>query len=146
MKRLIHKRTLFFLPAMLLAFACVAQQPVWQSGKFTVYPDRIMQPPYTATAISSTELRSDYQSPANHSISPKIVFKFSINGKDNEMPSGMDHHFNDLSTSGSAETPVIVFGKQFTDSSAVPVNTFLASNTNLNHKTGYAQGIGGTQG
>src|SRR5664279_1040743 len=111
---------------------CVAQAPVWQSKEFNIYPDSIVQQhQFTARAISSTELVSNYQSPANAFISPKISFKFSINGKDNEMPSGRDHRYNDLSTSGYAETPVVLFGKQWLDSSAVPDNATLAINTKL---------------
>src|SRR5664279_4482494 len=111
---------------------CVAQAPVWQSKEFNIYKDSIVQQhQFTARVLSSTELVSNYQSPANAFVSPKISFKFSINGKDNEMPSGRDHHYNDLSSSGFAETPLIVFGKQNIDSSAVPDDAVLAANTKL---------------
>jgi hypothetical protein len=117
---------------MLIVLNCTAQQPVWQSKEFSIFKDSVVQQQqFVARALSSTALTSNYQSPANVFISPKISFKFSINGKDNEMPSGRDHHFNDLSTSGYAETPVIIFGKQFVDTSSVPENVFLAANTKL---------------
>ncbi|MEO8795536.1 MAG: glycogen debranching protein, partial [Daejeonella sp.] len=57
----------------------------------------------------ATELVSNYQSPANEFQSSKITFKFSINGKDNEMSSGTDHQFNLLP--GITETPLIKFGE-----------------------------------
>ena len=46
------------------------------------------------------EITSNYQSPANTFQSAAISFKFSINGKDNEMKSGTDHHFNCIATNG----------------------------------------------
>src|SRR6185295_9372140 len=115
-----------------LVIPCDAQKPVFQSQEFSVYRDSIVQQKkFIAKAVSSTELTSDYQSPANQFISPRIVFKFSINGKDNEMAPGQDHHYNDLSTNGYAETPLILFGKQYKDPSTVPDNISLAPNTTL---------------
>lgn len=132
MTRLVMKRLLFFAFCNLLSTMGVAQQPIWQSKEFNIYRDSIgQQHRFTARAVSSTELASNYQSPSNLIVSPKISFKFSINGKDNEMPSGRDHHYNDLSVSGYAETPVIVFGKQWIDSSTVPNDAVLAANTKL---------------
>ena len=125
-------RPVFVLLQTWLSLSGAAQTPIWQSRAFSIYRDSVVQQnQFLARAISETELTSNYQSPANGLISPKIVFKFSINGKDNEMPTGKDHHFNDLSTSGYAETPVIVFGQQFLDSTTVADNATLAANTKL---------------
>ena len=132
MARRVTGRLWCFIFCKLFAIVCFAQQPIWQSKEFNIYRDSIVQQHrFTARALSSTQLVSNYQSPANAFVSPKISFKFSINGKDNEMPSGMDHHYNDLSANGYAETPVIIFGKQWNDSSAVPDNAALAANTKL---------------
>ena len=49
---------------------------------------------------------------ANLYKSNQIDFKFSINGKDNEMVSGTDHHFICNSKDGVCATPVIKFGTQ----------------------------------
>ncbi len=57
-------------------------------------------------------MSSDYQSPANLFKSSLVTFKFSINGKDNEMLSGKDHAFNIVAVNGYAETPLISFGEQ----------------------------------
>ena len=132
MNRPIRRRSLIIGLHMLFITAGIAQVPIWQSKQFNIYKDSIVQLyQFTAIAVSSTEMVSNYQSPANAFISPKITFKFSINGKDNEMPSGRDHHYNDLSTNGYAETPVFVFGKQYIDSSAVPDDAVLGANTKL---------------
>ncbi|MFC7669781.1 hypothetical protein ACFQT0_22215 [Hymenobacter humi] len=74
---------------------------------------------------------SNYQSPANEFQSPQVAFKFSINGKDNEMPSGLDHQLAAVPRAGGAalETPVIVFGQRYVDATPVPANTYLAPNT-----------------
>jgi hypothetical protein len=132
MKRSLFPRSVILSLLLLSRFAGQAQQPIWKSDEFAIYKDSIIQGhQFIAKALSSTELESNYLSPANNFISPQISFKFSINGKDNEMPSGQDHHYNDLSTSGYAETPVIVFGSQYKDPSAVPDNISLAPDTKL---------------
>jgi hypothetical protein len=81
-----------------------------------------------AIAISKTEIVSNYKSPANQSQSTKLAFKFSINGKDNEMLPGVDHHFN--VQPGITETPVIKFGESLKDSSG-ETNSFLQPDTKL---------------
>ncbi len=97
-----------------------AQGPVWQSDAYSFYPDRIVQKKYSAKALSSQEIVSDYSSPANEFKSPAISFKFSINGKDNEMTSGTDHHFNCETNSPYSETPLIVFGNPLKEKNPQP--------------------------
>lgn len=88
--------------------------PIYSSPAYSIYADRVVQGKYTARALTPTSLTSDYRSPANQFASPALSFKFSINGKDNEMASGKDHLFYCTSQSGSAETPLIRFGTQLT--------------------------------
>lgn len=98
-----------------LGFTAMAQKspkPIWSSPAYTVYADSIVQGKYTARALSATEMVSNYQSPANLFKSSLISFKFSINGKDNEMKSGIDHLFNITPKAGKSETPLIRFGTQ----------------------------------
>ena len=97
----------FLLPGVKLA---AQSKPLWNSKAFAVYADRVTQGKYTAKALSDKEVTSDYESPANNFKSAGISFKFSINGKDNEMRSGVDHHFNAVAANGKSETPVIKFG------------------------------------
>ncbi|MBF9255115.1 glycogen debranching protein [Pontibacter sp. 172403-2] len=105
---------------------------IWQSEAYILYPDSVVQPPFSAVALSPTEIVSDYQSPANEFQSPRLTFKFSINGKDNEMPSGQDHHFACIAGGGTCETPLIRFGEQLTDTTSIPPDTYLAPNTTFN--------------
>lgn len=107
------------------------QKALWQNKAFALYADSVVQQKFTGKALSATELTSNYKSPANEFLSPAITFKFSINGKDNEMSSGNDHHFNCMATDGKCETPIVTFGKQFIDTRDVPDNTFVKPNTQL---------------
>jgi glycogen debranching enzyme len=74
-------------------------------------------------------MQSDYQSQATAFKSPRISFKFSINGLDNEMLPGKNHELVCLNT--NCITPLITFGEQFIDSQTVPANTYLKPNTPL---------------
>src|ERR1035437_6204276 len=103
--------------------------PIYQSPAFTVSTNQVVQGKYTATALSATEMQSDYQSMATEFKSPRVTFKFSINGLDNEMLPGVNHEF--VCLTGNCETPVITFGKQFIDSQTIPANTYLKPNTML---------------
>mgnify|MGYP003575268644 CR=1 FL=1 len=108
-----------------------ANELIFGSDVYSVFTDRVIQGGYTATALSSEELTSDYQSPANLFQSPAIQFKFSINGKDNEMISGKDHHLNVLTQSKEFVSPIIKFGQQFVDKSSVAEGTFVKPDTKL---------------
>lgn len=107
--------------------------PLWQSAAYTVYPDSVVQGAHVARARSRRELTSNYRSPANAFLSPLVSFKFSLNGKDNEMPPGQDHVFLALVPAGGGplETPPIVFGQQYLNRRPLPTDTYLAPNTPL---------------
>lgn len=114
------------------SFAVSAQndKPLWQSKAYSVYADSIRQGNYVAKALSATQIVSNYQSPVNLFQSADISFKFSINGKDNEMISGTDHHLACVATNGEYETPLIKFGTTQYDSFS-PSNAYLSPNTKL---------------
>lgn len=111
--------------------AQTTEKPIYKSNAFSLFTNRVEQGNFTATALSPTEILSDYQSPANMFKSPRITFKFSINGRDNEMLSGVDHEFVCLHQNGDSETPVITFGTQYKDIRTVPAETYLLPNTIL---------------
>ncbi|MDO7887891.1 alpha-L-rhamnosidase-related protein [Hymenobacter cheonanensis] len=106
---------------------------IWQSDAYTLYRDSVVQGRNHARAVSATELTSNYRSPANETQSPQIAFKFSLNGKDNELPPGQDNVFLALPAAGGAaiETPVIVFGQRYVDARPVPSGQYLAPNTKV---------------
>ena len=106
-------------------------EAIWQSAAYSVYRDSVTQGPNHARAVSATELTSNYRSPANDRQSPQITFKFSLNGKDNELPPGQDNTFLALpATPGTAlETPLITFGQRYADPRPVPTDKYLAPST-----------------
>ena len=122
---------LVFILSLMATHFCDAQtaKPIFQNKKFALYADSVVQGKYTAKILSSTAFTSNYQSQANLFKSNKIDFKFSINGKDNEMPSGTDHHFICDAKDGACATPVIKFGTQLKSESPAKDNTYLAPNT-----------------
>ncbi|WP_035568184.1 MGH1-like glycoside hydrolase domain-containing protein [Hymenobacter sp. IS2118] len=108
-----------------------AMTPIWQSDAYTLYRDRVVQGPHEARALSAIELVSNYQSPANEAQSPRIEFKFSLNGKDNEMAPGLNHLLVAVPRPGGAalETPPIVFGQRYEDATPAAATAYLAPNT-----------------
>lgn len=121
-------KTTIFLALMFGAVIHVnAQKVIFQNDKFKVTETGVEQKPYQAKVISNTEIFSDYKSPANEFVSPGIKFKFSINGKDNEMPSGKDHAINCVTA--SCETPLITFGEQYVDTAPVAPGIYMKPET-----------------
>jgi hypothetical protein len=108
------------VPSLLLfsLLGCKSRKPmdkIFQSDYYTISKTKVTQGAFEATALSSTSLSSNYESPVNQEISPAVSFKFSLNGKDNELPSGRNHLLNVITDNGSFESPVIKFGQQYTD-------------------------------
>ncbi|WP_426670670.1 glycogen debranching protein [Mucilaginibacter sp. McL0603] len=114
---------------LLISGSAMAQndKPIYNSKVYSIYPDRVVQGKYTAKAVSTTELTSDYRSPANMYKSPVVEFKFSINGKDNEMVSGVNHHY--VCSDQSNETPLIQFGKVNTETKSANEGIYLKPST-----------------
>jgi hypothetical protein len=111
---------------------CHAQdKPIYKTKAYTVYPDKVVQGHNKAIAISATEITSNYRSPADEFQSPVIDFKFSINGKDNEMIPDRNHHFSCIAKDGINETPVIKFGQQSVDDRPIPSKTYLNPGSTL---------------
>ena len=100
------------LSGMVMASAFAQETQLYKGKDFTVYSDKVVQGPYTAKVIDRNSMVSDYQSTASKIFPRRVGFKFSINEKDIEMPSGKDHSL--IIQNGSHESPVIVFGKQNT--------------------------------
>lgn len=126
-----YSLVIFFSAFSLCAVGQAKRTAIYESPSFAVFRDRVVQGNFEASAFSRTHIQSDYRSPVNEFLSPRVDFKFSINGKDNEMISGKDHHFNCLSTDGVCETPLIVFGEQYNDQSKLPAGKYLKSDTRL---------------
>jgi len=107
------------------------QDNILTTQKYKWYSDRIVQGNYTGKALSGTALESNYQSPVNLYKPALIHFKFAINGKDNEMPSGQDHSFICKAINGKSETPVIKFGELLKANKQEAEGVILQQNTEL---------------
>jgi hypothetical protein len=109
----------------------VVETPIWKSDAYQLYRSKVVQGQHEGRALSATELVSNYVSPVNDRLSPRVEFKFSLNGKDNEMAPGLNHLLVAVPRAdGSAiETPPIVFGQRYEDATAAPANVYLAPNT-----------------
>jgi hypothetical protein len=112
-----------------------SQNPLYQSPSFSIYPEKVVQGNFEAKAISPKHLVSNYKSPSNENQSTEIIFKFAINGRDNEMISGKDHHFIVDISSKVNDTPIINFGNQLiqkpTDNQVLAPNTVMKFSVDL---------------
>ena len=128
------KRTLHTLAILCLAGACKQEQgmkTLYQSEAYTVTTNGVTQGKYEAVAVSAHELSSTYQSPANATFSRHLEFKFSLNGKDNELPFGVNHHEILRPENGQVSLPVRTFGQADAEIPATPENDFLEANTKV---------------
>lgn len=124
MKSCIKKLTglLFFL---LTYYVNMAQSNlIRKNNMYAFFADSIVQQNYIARALSSTEIISNYHTPV-------IQFRFSINGKDNEMRPRFKHQFYCSCETESHKTPVIKFGESSNDAPIIPPASCLKSNTKL---------------
>lgn len=107
---------------------------IFQSEAFALYGDRVVQGSFEAKAISPTELVSNYKSLYYDTLSPRINFKFSINGKDNELPSGIYHSVVVLPEETGEKIVSVKFGKPYKDETSIPPRTYLAPGTKVKIK------------
>jgi len=95
---------------LVVVISCTKKSDVlYQSPQFTVYSDKVVQGNFTAKVESPTKIVSNYHSQAYENFSRLINFKFSINEKDNELQSGVNHRF--IIADNEHLSPVFVFGK-----------------------------------
>ncbi len=93
------KRNLFLIgPIAALSIAATScngnSQPadvISSCNEYTVYNNRVVQGDFTATAISPTEIQTNYKSLVTSGASSLVNFRFSINSRDNELPQGQSH-------------------------------------------------------
>ncbi|HEY5370216.1 MAG TPA: amylo-alpha-1,6-glucosidase [Hanamia sp.] len=104
---------------------------IYQSNEFSVFGDSVVQGKFVASAVSRSEILSNYVSAADQFKSPEVKFKFSINGADNGAPVGKDNMIICAGGNGNYETPVIQFGQQYIDSTKKPSNAYLPKDVKL---------------
>jgi hypothetical protein len=96
---------------LLLSSCNHKEMPLYRSDAFTVLHDLVEQGTFRATALSPDHMVSDYVS-LNANIDPVIQFKFSINGRDNELPFAVNHQANILPDGDTVVVLDVVFGQK----------------------------------
>ena len=125
------KKGVLLIMSMILLAGCHQRNRVlYKAENYTVYANRVLQGAYMAKVVSPTLMTSDYQSPANENFPNFIEFKFAVNGKDNELPVGVNHTFLlNANKEGIISLPLIEFGKkgkeeiQSNPTGSLPANT-----------------------
>ncbi|TAJ14684.1 glycogen debranching protein [Marinilabiliaceae bacterium JC017] len=128
------KNYFILLTTIVMVMACQPrpEKTLYKGKAYSVYPNRVEQGGYTALALSPTHMTSDYQSPANENFPNFIEFKFAINGKDNELPMGINHTFLlEPGSNGKIELPVLTFGEKHAAEQQVLATGSVEANTPL---------------
>ena len=113
------KRYLAIILLIIVVMSCSKHSAVlYKSPKFTVYTDKVVQGNFTAQVESPVKIVSNYRSLAYENFSRLVTFKFSINEKDNELQSGVNHGI--IIGDNEHQSPTIVFGKKNEPSPADP--------------------------
>lgn len=127
--KIFQRSILVFAISLFFLTGCQQKNNViFHSKDYTIFSDSVQQGNFTAKAISRQEVVSNYESPQTKLISSKIIFKFSINRKDNEMGFAINHTF--VCKDSINETPLIKFGQPLKDSTSSE-NLYLKPNTVL---------------
>ena len=100
-------RWLGALIAAMAADTLPAQTPLYRSDAFTVTDTSVHQGRWTAVARSRDTIVSTYPRAGR-----EMHFRFSLNGQDNEFPSGTEHTLYVRPAGGRIESPVYVFGQE----------------------------------
>jgi hypothetical protein len=125
----------------LLSVACNQNnRPLFRSDAFTVYHDRVEQGSFAAEALSSGHMVSDYVS-LNAEIHPVIEYKFSINGRDDELAFGVNHRANIFPDGEDVVVLDMTFGKRSDLRSGKPSSLSLPANTRVKFRVDFREVI-----
>jgi hypothetical protein len=110
--------------------------PIYRSDQFAVYNDRVVQGNFTARAVNPGHIISDYVS-LNANIDPVIQFKFSINGRDDELPFAVNHQANIYPDSDKTVVLDVVFGQKSDLRTNVDATRPLPQNTRVRFRVDF---------
>ncbi|AZQ61595.1 glycogen debranching protein [Flammeovirga pectinis] len=135
MKKTIHFISLLCLSAVLFT-ACDSgkDELLYSSSTYKVYRDHVTQGDFEAKVISSKEMTSNYKSPLQDAYSRAVEFKFSINGKDDELTYGINHRIVIHPENGSFTTKTMKFGEPWAMTEKVDQMDWLEKNTKVTFK------------
>lgn len=127
------KKGILLVISMITLAGCHQENRLlYKAENYKVYANRVVQGKYKAKVISPTQMVSDYQSPANDNFPNFIEFKFAVNGKDNELPVGVNHTFLlNPDKNKLISLPTIEFGKKGKDETQSNPTGSLPANTKM---------------
>jgi hypothetical protein len=115
----------------LFLFSCESGV-IYKNNSFTIENNKVTQGKFTASVVNSKHLKSNYE--AKNLTSSILEFKFSLNGKDNELPFGVNHRTN-IYADGTTKLVKIEFGKKASNqelkSQILPKNSKLKIQLNM---------------
>ena len=114
------------------------EMPLYKSGEYAVYPGHVVQGESMATALSPEYITSGYVSPAT-GIDPVIQFKFSINGRDNELPFGVNHQANIYPEGDDTVVIDVIFGERADAGSHKDASQMLPPNTRVRFRVDFRE-------
>ncbi|MDX9902756.1 MAG: hypothetical protein RB288_01595 [Bacteroidales bacterium] len=114
------------------------EMPLYKSGEYAVYPGHVVQGESMATALSPEYITSGYVSPAT-GIDPVIQFKFSINGRDNELPFGVNHQANIYPEGDDTVVIDVIFGERADAGSQKDASQMLPPNTRVRFRVDFRE-------
>jgi len=91
----------------------------------------VIQGDYKAEALSPKHLQSNYRSKSNANCSSLLEFKFSINGKDNELDYNRNHQANIYTAKNGEVVLDLIFGEQRKQPENEKKERFLEENTKV---------------
>lgn len=113
------KRSFALFIVGLITLISFSDNPIYQSGKYKIYPHKVIQGEFEAKALSADELASNYRSDYRRPTKRTINFKFSINGNDNERFPGEDHTAILPTSGGKSVSALYIFGEPDPDAAAL---------------------------
>ncbi len=135
MKKYIIKSILFLVLACgFIACSERKNELLYSSDTYQVYKDHVVQGEYEAKVVSDKEMTSNYKSPLQDAYSRAVEFKFSINGKDDELPYGINHRVVIRPENGAFTTKTIKFGEPWAMDEQLDPMDWLEENTKVTFK------------
>ena len=98
-------RSLRSLAGLLILWPGVAGAQIRDTA-FVITDTSVVQGKFSAVAVTRDRIETNYPRAPR-----EVMFKFSINGEDNEFPPGTDHMIYVRPRAGKITTPVYVFGR-----------------------------------
>lgn len=89
-----------------------SQKNLFNGMKYKIYDNSVEQDNYKAIAVDDFTIKSNYRGVNVQGLMRPVVFKFSINGLDNERAPSYDHIAYLNPVNGKYTTPVFEFGEQ----------------------------------